>query len=247
MGSSEAGGDTADNGNVAATDVDDVRRRLALVLDLDDLVEARRLAQTLRPWFGVAKVGLELYSAAGPDAIETMAELGYDVFADLKLHDIPTTVNRAARVIGSLGATYLTMHAFGGVEMLSAGVDGLADGAERAGLDAPCALAVTVLTSDAGAPPHILPKRVAMAIEAGCGGLVCAVSDAREARLLGPRLTIVTPGIRPAGSPTHDQARAATPQEAFDAGADLLVIGRAVTHAPDPVVAAAELVESLTV
>ena len=230
-----------------ATAVDDVRRRLALVLDLDDLVEARRLAQTLRPWFGVAKVGLELYSAAGPDAIETMAELGYDVFADLKLHDIPTTVGKAARVIGSLGATYLTMHAFGGVPMLRSGVEGLADGAERAGLDAPCALAVTVLTSDAGAPPHILPKRVATAIEAGCGGLVCAVSDAREARLLGPRLTIVTPGIRPAGTPTHDQARAATPQEAFDAGADLLVIGRAVTHAPDPVVAAAELVESLTV
>ena len=81
--------------------------------------------------------------------------------------------------------------------------------------------------------------------EAGCGGIVCAVEDAREARLLGPRLTIVTPGIRPAGTPTHDQARAATPQEAFDAGADLLVIGRAVTQAPDPVVAASQLVESI--
>lgn len=224
----------------------DVRRRLALVLDTDDLVVARRLAQTLRPWFGVAKVGLELFSAAGPDAIETMAELGYEVFADIKLHDIPTTVGRASRVLGSLGATYVTMHAFGGVDMLRAGVEGLREGAERAGLDEPTALAVTVLTSDGGAPPHILPKRVATALEAGCGGLVCAVSDVREARLLGPRLTIVTPGIRPAGSPVHDQARAATPQEAFDAGADLLVIGRAVTEAPDPVVAASELVESLT-
>jgi orotidine-5'-phosphate decarboxylase len=225
----------------------DVRKRLCLVLDNDDLVVARRLAQQLRPWFGVAKVGLELFSAAGPDAIETMAELGYDVFADLKLHDIPTTVNRAARVLGSLGATYVTMHAFGGVAMLRGGVEGLAAGAEQAGLAPPCALAVTILTSDAGAPPHILPKRVATAIEAGCGGLVCAVSDVAEARLLGPRLTIVTPGIRPAGSPAHDQARAATPQEAFDAGADLLVIGRAVTEAPDPVAAAAELVESISV
>ena len=97
---------------------DDIRRRLALVLDLDDLVAARRLAQTLRPWFGVVKVGLELYSASGPDAIETMAELGYEVFADLKLHDIPTTVGKASRVLGSLGASYVTMHAFGGVEML---------------------------------------------------------------------------------------------------------------------------------
>ena len=223
----------------------DVRRRLALVLDVDDLEVARRLAQQLRPWFGVAKVGLELFSAAGPDAIETMAELGYEVFADLKLHDIPTTVGRASRVLGSLGATYVTLHAFGGVDMLRAGVEGLAVGADLAGLPVPTALAVTVLTSDGGAPPHILPKRVGMALEAGCGGLVCAVADVAEARRLGPDLTIVTPGIRPAGSPTHDQARAATPQEAFAAGADLLVIGRAVTAADDPVLAAAALVESL--
>src|SRR3954465_12773702 len=103
----------------------DVRRRLALVIDVDDLVVARRLAQTLRPWFGVVKVGLELFSAAGPDAIETMVELGYEVFVDLKLHDIPTTVNRASKVLGSLGASYTTMHAFGGVDMLRAGVEGL--------------------------------------------------------------------------------------------------------------------------
>lgn len=224
----------------------DIRKRLALVLDLDDLVAARRLAQTLRPWFGVAKVGLELYSAAGPDAIETMADLGYDVFADIKLHDIPTTVGRASRVLGSLGASYVTMHAFGGVEMLRAGTEGLVEGAAAAGLPEPCALAVTVLTSDGGAPAHILPKRVATALEAGCGGLVCAVSDVREARLLGPNLTIVTPGIRPTGAPTHDQARAATPPEAFDAGADILVIGRAVTQADDPVVAASDLVASLS-
>lgn len=224
----------------------DVRRRLALVLDVDDLVVARRLGQTLRPWFGVAKVGLELYSAAGPDAIETMIELGYEVFVDLKLHDIPTTVGKSARVLGSLGAKYVTMHATGGVDMLRAGVEGLAEGADSAGMSDPCALAVTVLTSDSGAPAHILPKRVALAIEAGCGGLVCAVEDVHEARMMGPRLTMVTPGIRPAGTPTHDQARSATPQEAFDAGADLLVIGRAVTAAADPVLAASELVESLT-
>ena len=112
----------------------DVRRRLALVLDLDDLVAARRLAQTLRPWFGVVKVGLELFSASGPDAIETMVELGYEVFVDLKLHDIPTTVAKASRVLGSLGASYSTMHAFGGVDMLRAGVEGLAEGAAGAGL-----------------------------------------------------------------------------------------------------------------
>ena len=239
--------DAAEPDEAPMIDVDhDIRRRLALVLDFDDLIEARRMAQTLRPWFGVAKVGLELYSAAGPDAIETMVDLGYDVFVDLKLHDIPTTVGKASRVLGALGASYVTMHAFGGVDMLRAGVEGLRTGADRAGLAPPRTLAVTVLTSDQGAPSHILPKRVNIAIDAGCEGLVCAVSDVGEARDIGPGLFIVTPGIRPEGAPTHDQARAATPQEAFDAGADLLVIGRAVTQADDPVVAAAALIESIT-
>src|SRR4051812_251573 len=95
---------------------DDVRARLAIVLDRDDLVDAVRLAASVRPWFGVAKVGLELYSAAGPDAITTIADLGYEVFADLKLHDIPTTVHRASRVLGSIGARYVTLHTVGGVD-----------------------------------------------------------------------------------------------------------------------------------
>src|SRR5947207_11681804 len=98
--------------------------RFAIALDVDDLVAAARLARNLRPYFGVAKVGLELYSAHGPDAIIAMADLDYRVFVDLKLLDIPTTVGRAARVVGALGATYLTMHAFGGVAMLQAGVEG---------------------------------------------------------------------------------------------------------------------------
>jgi orotidine-5'-phosphate decarboxylase len=221
--------------------VDDVRDRLALALDVDDLIGALRLARRLRPWFGTAKVGLELYSAAGPDAIETLRDLGYDVFVDLKLLDIPTTVHRAARVLGSLGASYLTLHARGDAPMLRAGVDGLRDGALGAGLDDPVALAVTVLTSDSSAPPHILPRRVALAAETGCGGIVCAASDLHEARQLAPRLRTVVPGIRPAGAAHDDQARAATPAEAIGRGADLLVIGRAVTRADDPEAAAASL------
>jgi len=107
------------------------------------------------------------------------------------------------------------------------------------------ALAVTVLTSDGDAPPHILPKRVASAIEARCGGLVCAGSDVHHARQLAPRLKIVVPGIRPEGSPTHDQVRASTPRQALADGADLLVIGRAVTQAADPRAAAEALSASL--
>lgn len=232
--------------DIAGEVSEDVRRRLALVLDTDDMVEAHRLAVQMRPWFGVAKVGLELFSAAGPDVIADLRDLGYQVFLDLKLFDIPTTVNRATRVLGALGVEYLTLHATGGVDMLKAGVEGLYHGAEAAGLDVPVSLAVTVLTSDDSAPPHIVPNRVRVALEGGCGGLILAAGDLQTARELAPRLRRVVPGIRPAGSPIHDQARAATPQEAVDAGADLLVIGRAVTHAEDPVLAAAELVESLS-
>lgn len=223
----------------------DVRARLALVVDVDDLVAAERLAKELRPWFGVAKVGLELYSAAGPDAITAMAELGYDVFCDLKLHDIPTTVGRAARVIGSLGVRYLNFHTVGGVPMLRAGIDGLRAGAADAGLPAPVALGVTVLTSEVEATRHVLAARVAQAVEAGCGGVVCAASDLSTVRQLAPRLTCVVPGIRTAGAHADDQARVASPRTAIDAGADLLVVGRTVTGAPDPAAAAAALVAEI--
>ena len=216
-----------------------VRRRLALVLDVDDVVEAVRLAREMRPWFGVAKVGLELYSAVGPDVIAPLRELGYDVFIDLKLHDIPTTVGRAARVLGALGASYVTMHALGGREMLRAGDHGLREGAAAAGLSEPTSLAVTILTSDSGAPSHILGQRLTTAMEAGCGGVVCAASDLEEARTFAPTMVRVVPGIRLPGDAPDDQARAATPADAASAGADLLVIGRTVTRAVDRCAAAA--------
>ena len=140
-----------------------VRQRLALALDVDDLVLALRIGRQLRPYFGVAKVGLELYSATGPEVIGTLTDLGYEVFLDLKLHDIPTTVNKASRVLGALGVRYVTMHAHGGADMLKAGVEGLREGSSRAGLEEPWSLAITVLTSDSDAPSHIMPKRVMLA------------------------------------------------------------------------------------
>src|ERR1700736_2405040 len=102
-----------------------IRDRLALALDVDDPVEATRLVRELKPWFGVAKVGLELFSASGADGVLSIADEGMRVFVDLKLHDIPTTVGRACRVLGALGVSYLTMHAARGVPMLRAGVEGL--------------------------------------------------------------------------------------------------------------------------
>jgi len=214
-----------------------IRSRLALALDVDDVVEARRLAHLLRPWFGVAKVGLELFSAAGPEAIEAMIEDGFAVFADLKLLDIPTTVNKAARVMGSLGVSYLTVHTRAGVDHLRAGVEGVAAGASAAGLPAPVCLGITVLTSEQ-ADLAALEQRVGIVLEAGCGGLVCAASDLATVRSLAADVITVVPGIRPAGVSVHDQARPATPTSAIASGADVLVIGRAVTHAEDPIKAA---------
>ena len=226
-------------------DISELRPKLAIALDVDDLIMANRLARAVSPYFGVAKVGLELFSAAGPEAIGVMQDLGMEVFLDVKLHDIPNTVHGAARVLGALGTKYLTMHARGGPDMLRAGVEGLAEGAAAASADSPVALAVTVLTSDDDAPDHVAPRRMRFAIETGCGGIVCAASDLADARAIAPRLIKVVPGIRPEGVPVDDQARSATPQEAIDGGADLLVIGRAVTRSDDPAGAAEALAMSL--
>ena len=224
----------------------DIRDKLALVLDVDDLVAAIRLGRQLNDYFGVAKIGLELYSAAGPEAVGAIADLGFKVFLDVKLHDIPTTVGKAARVLGALGVSYLTMHAHGGIEMLQAGVHGLEEGARNAGLERPESLAVTVLTSDGDAPEHIMPKRVMLAAEAGCTGLVCSAKDLQQAHHYAPRMTRVVPGIRLSGDNVDDHANAVTPGEAVTGGADLLVIGRTVTRADDPLAAAAAVHESIS-
>ncbi|MHB8682471.1 MAG: orotidine-5'-phosphate decarboxylase [Acidimicrobiales bacterium] len=226
--------------------VDDPRQRLALALDVDDLVVALRLARRLRPWFGVAKVGLELFAAAGPETVSALTVEGYRVFLDLKLHDIPTTVRRAATVIGGLGTAYTTVHTQGGAAMLRAAVEGMAEGAAAAGAPPPCVLGVTVLTSDAEAPADVLETRTVLAAQSGCGGIVCAAGDLDITRRAAPGLVKVVPGIRPAGTASHDQARAATPADAVAAGADVLVVGRAVTAAADPEAVAAAMLEELT-
>jgi orotidine-5'-phosphate decarboxylase len=215
---------------------DTARDHLALALDVGDLDAALALAEQVQPWFGIAKVGFELYAEAGPDAFRVLQDKGFRVFADLKLHDIPNTVNRAARVLGRAGVDFLNFHAAGGEEMVRAGVEGLAEGARDAGLArVPVSLAVTVLTSD----PNIdaMDERLRIAAAAGCTGVVCAGSDVERART--HLLRTMVPGIRPAGSAHDDQARVDTPGDAIARGADWLVIGRAVTRADDPAAAAA--------
>ncbi len=213
----------------------DVRDRLAVALDLDDLDRAVDLARRVAPWFGVAKVGLELWAAAGPRSVERLRDAGLAVFCDLKLHDIPTTVGKASRVIGGLGVAYVTMHTAGGEAMLRAGVEGLAAGASAAGMGPPCALGVTVLTSDPDG--SAFDARLAIAIESGCGGVVCSVQELSRVRS-DSRLVKVVPGVRPAGADVNDQARVGTPGDVARAGGDVLVVGRPITAAGDPAEAA---------
>ena len=137
------------------------------------------------------------------------------------------------------------MHAHGGEAMLRAGVEGLVEGATRADLELPKAIAITVLTSDSDAPEHIVPNRLRVAVESGCAGIVCSARDLKDIRELAPRTLRVTPGIRAEGSEQHDQPKAVTPRMALDEGADLMVIGRAVTLADDPAAAAAKLFADL--
>jgi orotidine-5'-phosphate decarboxylase len=210
---------------------DPIRTRLAIVLDYDDLDAAVGVARRVQPWFGVAKVGLELWSAAGARAVLRLQDLGFQVFLDVKLHDIPNTVRGASRVLSRLGLAYLNAHAAGGVAMLRAFGEGALEGAADANVAAPCLLGVTVLTSDDDT--DAFDVRLAAAIEGGCGGVVCSGHEIDRVRSSAPEFVTVVPGIRLAGSSPDDQARVMTPGAAIERGASLLVVGRTVTHAGD--------------
>ena len=216
--------------------------RLVLALDVGGIEEALAIAQDLAPFFSIAKVGIELYAEAGPDAFAAVHDLGFSVFADLKLHDIPNTVNRTARVLGRMGVEFLNFHAAGGVEMMKAGIEGLHEGAAAANAKVPIALGVTVLTSNPDA--SAFPERLQAAADAGCDGVVCSALEIGLAQSAGLRTMV--PGVRLAGSDAGDQSRVATPGEAVRSGADWLVIGRTVTAAPDPVAAAAQVLAEVS-
>lgn len=226
-------------------------RALLVALDLPGAEEAVRMADRLAPHVGGFKVGLELLMGAGPATVAAVADLGLPVFADAKLHDIPTTVERAAERLGRYGARWVTCHALGGRAQLEAAATGLAAGAgSPAGV-----LAVTVLTSlehrdlaELGLPGSAgrMTSRLArLAEDAGCEGVICSVRELGVVAEVAPRLVKVTPGIRPEGADPGDQARVATPAEAVRRGADYLVVGRPILGAADPVEAARRIAESL--
>jgi orotidine-5'-phosphate decarboxylase len=211
---------------------------LVVALDTSDVAMAEGLASRLAPEVAYLKVGLELFTAGGPEAVERIRAHA-PVFLDLKLHDIPTTVERAARNAGRMGVDLLTVHALGGTDMVRAAVAGAGRGADEAGVDPPVILGVSVLSS-LGGEGLASPSSLAFeAVAAGAGGVVVSgkdVSTVREA--VGPTVRLVVPGIRPGGQPANDHARVLSPGEALERGADLVVVGRPVTGSPEPAAAA---------
>jgi orotidine-5'-phosphate decarboxylase len=210
------------------------RNPLVIALDRSSMDEAEKLAASLSGVVGLLKVGLQLFVANGPLAVERVRTHG-PVFLDLKLHDIPITVGRAAREAARLGPALLTVHALGGEPMVRAAVEGAEEGASAAGFDPPKVIAVTVLSS-VGGESLASPASLAFeAVSAGAAGAVVSGDDVREVReALGPEPVIVVPGVRPGGFGSNDHVRVLTPREAIKSGADYLVVGRPVTDAPDP-------------
>ncbi|GAA3116556.1 orotidine-5'-phosphate decarboxylase [Streptosporangium carneum] len=221
---------------------------IAVALDAPDLETAAHWASLVTPHVSTVKVGLELYLRYGPEVIASVrGASGVQVFLDLKLHDIPNTVAGAAKAVARLKPAILTVHAAGGPTMIRAAVDAL-PGTQVA--------AVTVLTSlseadlerigVAGPPDDAVRRLAALAVGAGAQALVCSPREVATVRAeVGPDITLITPGVRPAGSESQDQARVATPERAFADGADLLVIGRPITGSADPGATAARIAAEL--
>ena len=217
------------------------QNKIIVALDFPDAASALALVDRLDPALCRLKVGKELFTVAGPDLVRTLAARGYEVFLDLKFHDIPNTVAAACRAAAGLGVWMMNVHASGGRRMMQAAREALAESPRR-----PLLIAVTVLTSMSAedlaetgidTEPAAQVLRLASLTQAcGLDGVVCSAQEAALLRArLGEGFRLVTPGIRPAGSETGDQRRVMTPMQAMAAGATDLVIGRPITAAADPV------------
>jgi orotidine-5'-phosphate decarboxylase len=234
----------------------DARARLAVALDLPDHAALLAMARRVAPEAGILKLGLEAFVAEGPSLVRTLVESGAGVFLDLKLHDIPNTVSRAAAAAVRTGASIVNCHAAGGTEMMKAFGEGARAAAAKAGLKTPKLIAVTILTSlDAaavravgleGSPREAALRLAILAKESGLDGIVCSPEEIETIRAAcGGDFLLVVPGVRPRGEAAGDQRRVATPSDAIRAGADLLVVGRPITGASDPAAAARAIVAEI--
>ena len=216
-------------------------RPVIVALDFPDASSALECAARLEPSLCRLKVGFELFVAAGPALVEQLVNRGFEVFLDLKFHDIPNTVAAACRAAAGLGVWMLNLHAGGGPAMMQAAREAL----DTAGGRRPLLIAVTVLTSmddadlnsvgvEVGAREQVL-RLARLTHKCGLDGVVCSAAEAPDLRVVLPEdFVLVTPGIRPADADAGDQKRVVTPNEALRIGADYLVIGRPITQAADP-------------
>ncbi len=225
---------------------------LILVLDAQSPRDVAPALQQLRGTVRTVKIGLEMFTSCGPDCVREIAGLGFDVFLDLKLHDIPNTVAKAVESVAKLPIKMLTLHTGGGREMMQWAVKAQRDHAPNLLL-----LGVTVLTSMSAAglaetgvadsPEHQVVRLGRLAIDSGLRGLVCSPLEIVTLRAALPRdVALVTPGIRPRGADAGDQTRIMTPADAARSGATYLVIGRPIFKAPDPVAAARAILAELS-
>lgn len=224
-------------------------------IDTPDLQRAEALAKALSGAVGGLKIGMEFFYAHGTTGYQALSQYGVPIFLDLKLHDIPNTVAAAIRALAPLQPALLNVHGAGGPAMMQAAAAAAHEAADK-GLVVPCMLAVTVLTSleeadlhaigVSGSPREQVLRLATLAQKNGMDGVVCSAHEIEPLRAeLGADFKLVVPGIRPAGSATHDQKRVMTPQAAHQAGADILVIGRAITEAEAPAVAAQAIAAEL--
>ncbi|MEW5878619.1 MAG: orotidine-5'-phosphate decarboxylase [Acidobacteriota bacterium] len=229
--------------------------KLVVALDTADRREAQELVRALSGSVGVFKVGLEAFTALGPDFVSWLVERGEKVFLDLKLHDIPNTVERAAFACARLGVSMFNVHAAGGRPMMEAARAG-AEAGTPPGQKPPLVLAVTVLTSLdeetlrelnlPGSPGERVRHWTRLAQAAGLSGVVCSAQELPLLRgVFPPPFVLLTPGIRPAGAAAGDQRRVATPAQAVAQGADFIVVGRPITQAPDPRAAAEAILQEI--
>ncbi len=237
--------------NISVTDTKR-EKRILVALDFDEIKDAQKLIEQLDPNLCRLKVGKEMFTLFGPDWVRTLIQKDFDVFLDLKFHDIPTTVAKACKAAAQLGVWMVNLHAAGGAQMMESARAAI----DEFGSDRPLMTAVTILTSfDPGQYRSLGYSRsiddqvlhfATLAKRSGLDGVVCSAHEAKRlSGELGAKFALVTPGIRPEGSCHDDQLRTMTPKEAITAGASYLVIGRPITQAYDPLKVLCEISESL--
>jgi len=234
----------------------DARQRLIFALDVDDYAAAERWVKQLQENVGLFKIGKQLFTKCGPQVVQMVQEQGGEVFLDLKYHDIPNTVAKAAVEACKLGVKMFNVHALGGLEMMQKTAAEVDDWCAETGKPRPILLAVTILTSSTEETlrgvgidrpvTEMVPRLATLAKEAGFDGVVASPKEVEVIRAAcGEEFQIVTPGVRPSFAALDDQKRVTTPADAIAAGATALVIGRPISAAEDPLVAAGKILDEI--